>query len=103
MNSSELIDFSSHNFLVVLLELFLLLLFEVEVAAVVFGVPVLGAEDEGAFALEAEQADLLPAGPAELLVSLYLVNSIHPITYLNLWRLFLALLLHRRHFRSGLF
>ena len=62
----------------------------------IFRVPVLGAEDEATFALEAEEAYLLSAGPAKLLVSLYLVNSINPITYLNLGRFFLALFFHRR-------
>ena len=41
----------------------------------VLSVPVLGAEDERALALETQESNLLPAGPAVLLVSLYLVNS----------------------------
>ena len=90
--------------MVVFGELFLLHLFEVEFAGVVLSVSVLGAENEAAFALKTKQANLLAARETEFLISLYLVNSINLVTYLNFWCLFLALLLNRRSAKGcGLF
>ena len=90
--------------MVVFGKLFLLHLFEVEFAGVILSVSVLGTENEAAFALKTKKANLLAACETEFLISLYLVNSINLVTYLNFWCLFLALFFDRSSAKGcGLF
>ena len=68
---SELVNFAALDRGVVLGKLLLVLALIVEVAIMVLGVPVLGAEHVVTLARESQEAYLLPANPAKLLVGLF--------------------------------
>lgn len=68
---SDFANFRAYNEGVLLGQLCLILLFEVKCATVVFGITMLAAEYKFTFTRESEEANLLLAGPACVLVRLH--------------------------------